>query len=132
MSPRKSVIRREPGCVAVTLVDYDHDGDLDVYLTMAPAVSPEKRTNRLWRNNGNSTFTDISEATGLGVPATGAGVAITDFNNDRAIDFVIPGGPDGAGIYLNPREGKFTPLACYRLRQGKASARCGSYGFRFR
>jgi tetratricopeptide (TPR) repeat protein len=98
-------IRREPGCVAATFVDYDHDGDLDLYLTMAPAAPPEKRTNRLWRNNGNSTFTDVSEASGLGLPATGAGIATTDFNNDRAVDFVIAGGPDGAAIYLNPREG---------------------------
>jgi tetratricopeptide (TPR) repeat protein len=102
---------REKGCVAATFVDYDHDGDLDLYLTMTPGSGAEKRTNRLWRNNGNSTFTDVSEASGLGVPATGAGIAITDFNNDRAIDFVLPGGANGAAIYLNPREGKFSPLA---------------------
>ena len=35
----------------------------------------------------------------------------TDFNNDRAIDFVIAGGASGAAVYLNPREGKFAPLA---------------------
>jgi tetratricopeptide (TPR) repeat protein len=104
-------ITREKGCVAATFVDYDHDGDLDLYLTMTQGTTPEKRSNRLWRNNGNSTFSDVSEASGLGVEATGAGIAITDFNNDRAIDFVLPGGPNGAAIYLNPREGKFAPLA---------------------
>jgi hypothetical protein len=77
---------------------------------MAPGALSEKRTNKLWRNNGNSTFTDVSEPSGLGVDATGASIAVTDFNNDRAIDFVIPGGANGAGIYLNPREGKFVPL----------------------
>jgi hypothetical protein len=56
-------------------------------------------------------FTDVSAETGLGVAATGAGVVTTDFNNDRAIDFVFAGGSRGASIYLNPREGKFTPLA---------------------
>lgn len=115
----KAGIRQEAGCVAATFVDYDHDGDLDLYLTMAPAMPPDKRTNRLWRNNGNSTFTDISEASGLGVPATGAGVAITDFNNDRAVDFVIAGGSDGAGIYLNPREGKFIPLPAINFAKEK-------------
>ncbi len=104
-------IQREKGCVAATFVDYDHDGDLDLYLTMAPGGEAEKRTNRLWRNNGNSTFTDVSEASGLGIAATGAGVAVTDFNNDRAIDFVLAGGTNGAGIYLNPREGKFSSVA---------------------
>jgi len=101
-------IRREKGCVAATFVDYDHDGDLDLYLTMAPGS--ERRTNRLWRNNGNSTFTDVSEETAMGLDATGAGVAMTDFNNDRAIDFVVAGGPQGAAILLNPREGKFKAL----------------------
>jgi tetratricopeptide (TPR) repeat protein len=103
-------IRREPGCVGVTFADYDHDGDLDLYVTMSPA-SDAARHNVLWRNNRNSTFTDISQETGLGIAATGAGVVTTDFNNDRAIDFVIAGGTTGAAIYLNPREGKFTPLA---------------------
>jgi len=104
----KSGIRREKGCAAATFVDYDHDGDLDLYLTMAP--DSETRKNRLWRNNGNSTFTDVSEESGMGLDATGAGVAMTDFNNDRAIDFVVAGGPQGAAIFLNPREGKFKSL----------------------
>jgi len=105
-------IRREPGCVSLTFVDYDHDGDLDLYATMQPtaATTPESRAhNVLWRNNGNSTFTDVSTETALGFDATGAGLVTTDFNNDRAIDFVIAGGSNGASILLNPREGKFTP-----------------------
>src|SRR6267378_1172113 len=104
----KGGIRREQGCVGLTFVDYDHDGDLDLYVTMTPGAGAH---NVLWRNNGNSTFTDISEQTALGVAATGAGMVATDFNNDRAIDFVLAGGPAGAAIYLNPREGKFTPLS---------------------
>ncbi|HKM66131.1 MAG TPA: FG-GAP-like repeat-containing protein, partial [Candidatus Acidoferrum sp.] len=104
----KTGIRREKGCVAATFVDYDHDGDLDLYLTMAP--DSETRKNRLWRNNGNSTFTDVSEESAMGLDATGGGVAMTDFNNDRAIDFVVAGGPQGAAILLNPREGKFKAL----------------------
>jgi Flp pilus assembly protein TadD len=104
-------IKREKGCVSTAFVDYDHDGDLDLYVTMEPlAVGEAKRKNKMWRNNGNSTFTDVSEDSGLGVDATGAGVAVTDFNNDRAIDFVLAGGATGAAIYLNPREGKFSAL----------------------
>ncbi len=105
-------IRREKGCVGVTFVDYDHDGDLDLYITMAPeaAKSDVSPHNVLWRNNGNSTFTDVSKETALDLAATGAGVVTTDFNNDRAIDFVIAGGGQGASIYLNPREGEFKPL----------------------
>jgi Flp pilus assembly protein TadD len=107
----KMGIRRETGCVGLTFVDYDHDGDLDLYITMAPASSGPPGHNVLWRNNGNSTFTDVSAETALGFVATGAGIVTTDFNNDRAIDFVVAGGPTGASVYLNPREGKFTPLS---------------------
>src|SRR6202158_4197704 len=76
-------IRREPGCVGVTFVDYDHDGDLDLYITMSPGepASGAKPHNVLWRNNGNSTFTDVSAETGLGLDATGAGLVTSDFNN---------------------------------------------------
>ncbi len=106
-------IRQEKGCVGVTFVDYDHDGDVDLYVTVAAdgRVTGAPPHNVLWRNNGNSTFTDVSTQTGLGMTASGAGVVTTDFNNDRAIDFAIAGGKSGAAIYLNPREGKFTPLA---------------------
>jgi len=100
-------IRREKGCVALTFVDYDHDGDLDLYVTVAPG-SPT--TNVLWRNNGNGTFTDVSGETRLGAEATGAGLAASDFNNDRAIDFVLAGGTAGELVLLNPREGAFKPL----------------------
>lgn len=89
---QKVGITREKGCVSTSFVDYDHDGDLDLYVTMAPGVG---RRNELWRNNGNSTFTDVSEESGLGVDATGADVVVTDFNNDRAIDFVVAGGNAG-------------------------------------
>jgi tetratricopeptide (TPR) repeat protein len=104
-------IRSQPGCVSPMFVDYDHDGDLDLYLTFSPqGAEGKKARNVLWRNNGNSTFTEVSEETGLGVEATGEGVVSADFNNDRAIDLVIAGGTRGAAIYLNPREGKFTEL----------------------
>jgi tetratricopeptide (TPR) repeat protein len=105
---QKVGIVREKGCVSTSFVDYDHDGDLDLYVTMASAPGQK---NKLWRNNGNSTFTDVSAESGLGLDATGADAAVTDFNNDRAIDVVVAGGDAGAAIYLNPREGKFKPFA---------------------
>ena len=99
-------IKREKGCVALTFVDYDHDGDLDLYVTMAPVAGG----NVLWRNNGNGSFTDVSGETRLGAEATGAGIATSDFNNDRAIDFILAGGSAGELVLLNPREGAFHPL----------------------
>jgi Flp pilus assembly protein TadD len=127
-------IRREKGCVGLTFVDYDHDGDLDLYITMQPTAAATKETtahNFLWRNNGNSTFTDVSGESGLGFDATGAGLVTTDFNNDRAIDFVFAGGSDGASIYLNPREGKFTPLSAIDFKKENLPPAVGVVAFDF-
>ena len=127
-------IRREKGCAGVTFVDYDHDGDLDLYITMQPtaAGTPETKShNMLWRNNGNSTFTDVSAETALGSDATGAGLVTTDFNNDRAIDFVFAGGIDGASIYLNPRQGKFTPLSAIDFKKENLPPAVGVVAFDF-
>ncbi len=126
-------IRRERGCVGMTFVDYDHDGDLDLYVTTAPdsGAPGAPPHNVLWRNNGNSTFTDVSAETALGFAATGAGVVTTDFNNDRAVDFVIAGGQAGAAIYLNPREGKFTPLGGIDFNKEKLPPAIGVVAFDF-
>ena len=86
---------------AVTLVDYDHDGDLDLYAT-AFAGGP-----RLWRNNGNGTFTDVSSAT---VPADVADAqvsTVTDFDNDRAEDLIVTRAQGAPSMLRNPREGRF-------------------------
>jgi tetratricopeptide (TPR) repeat protein len=125
-------IRRDKGCVTAAFVDYDHDGDLDLYLTMSVENGAgTSQKNKVWRNNGNFTFTDVSEESGLGVDATGGGVAVTDFNNDRAIDFVIPGGASGAAIYLNPREGKFTSLPAIDFAKEKLAPAVGVTVFDF-
>ena len=96
----------------ITFVDYDHDGDLDLLLTGAP-IAPGGAPNVLWRNNGNKTFTEWTEPTGLGSTGTTAAAILTDFNNDRAVDIAVTG--DGASplIYINPREGKYPTQALY-------------------
>jgi tetratricopeptide (TPR) repeat protein len=130
-------IRREKGCVGVTFVDYDHDGDLDLYIihlmNFSLVNSPDTNAfhNVLWRNNGNSTFTDVSAETALGIEGTGAGVVTTDFNNDRAIDFVIAGGEDGPSIFLNRREGKFTLLPAIDFEKENLPPAVGVVAFDF-
>src|SRR5215831_11290869 len=88
--------------LAVSFVDYDHDGDLDLFVT-----SRETGKHAIWRNNGNSTFTDVTAELGLAVDAPGFGVTSTDFNNDRAIDLIFAAAKPG--LFLNPREGKWSP-----------------------
>jgi len=69
-------------------------------------MAPVAGGNVLWRNNSNGTFTDVS-GTRLSAEATGAGIATSDFNNDRAIDFILAGGSAGELVLLNPREARF-------------------------
>ncbi len=83
--------------LGVTFIDYDHDGDLDLYVTsdshpvtrirVKPQTADIVGAIDMWRNNGNGTFTDVTDATGLvaaRVPVMGA--VGTDYNNDRAVD----------------------------------------------
>ncbi len=106
----------------LTFVDYDHDGDLDLFsvrFSLIPLPDPATPGrlpgpvvgNTLWRNNGNGTFLDVTVATGLAGEGFSLAAVLTDFNNDRAVDLLVTGsGPDLA-IFANPREGKFTALS---------------------
>jgi tetratricopeptide (TPR) repeat protein len=96
----------------ITFVDYDHDGDLDLFLTGAP-LKDEAAPNVLWRNNGNKTFAEWTEPTGLGGSGKTAAAILTDFNNDRAVDIAVTGDGPAPVIFVNPREGKYPQQAVY-------------------
>jgi len=107
---------------SLTFVDYDHDGDLDLYTICSPVLCDSLRSNEMWRNNGNGTFTRVTAETGLAAGA-GYGAIGTDYNNDRAVDLVVAGTAGGVGapvsplIYSNPREGKFLQPALIQSPQ---------------
>ncbi|HVH87914.1 MAG TPA: FG-GAP-like repeat-containing protein, partial [Terriglobales bacterium] len=102
---------------ALTFVDYDHDGDLDLYVNrteMEPVANnigpnPHPKSNVLLRNNGDGTFTDVSEETGLASGFPSSGMLASDINNDRAVDLVVSSLPTPT-VFINPREGKFPAL----------------------
>jgi tetratricopeptide (TPR) repeat protein len=96
----------------ITFVDFDHDGDLDLLVTGA-GLKAGDAPNVLWRNNGNKTFTEWTEPTGLGGSGTTAAAILTDFNNDRAVDLAMTGNGTSPLIYVNPREGKYPTQALY-------------------
>jgi tetratricopeptide (TPR) repeat protein len=96
----------------VTFVDYDHDGDLDLLLTGAP-IKAGDAPNVLWRNNGNKTFTEWTEPTGLGGSGKTSAAILTDFNNDKAVDLAVTGDGQAPVLYVNPREGKYPTQALY-------------------
>lgn len=71
-----------PGCA---FLDYDNDGWLDILLVNGedwPGHRRQRSTLRLYRNNRNGTFTDVTKAAGLDVEMYGLGVAVADFDND--------------------------------------------------
>jgi tetratricopeptide (TPR) repeat protein len=79
--------------------DYDGDGWQDVLLvngTSWPeshgvAARPEVSTMRLYRNRGNGTFEDVTQAAGLAIPLYGMGMAAADYDNDGDNDLVVTG-----------------------------------------
>ena len=96
----------------LTFVDFDHDGDLDLFIT-GSASQPGKAPNVLWRNNGNSTFTEWTKPTGLTGTSDSASAILSDINNDRAVDLVLTGGDVSPIIFENQREGPFRRTALY-------------------
>jgi tetratricopeptide (TPR) repeat protein len=98
----------------LTFVDFDHDGDLDLFVTGQPdGGKPSGSSNVLWRNNGNGTFTNWTAETGLGGEGATTSVILSDINNDRAVDMVVTGSGGSPIVWLNPREGHFKALPLY-------------------
>jgi hypothetical protein len=78
-----------PGCA---FLDYDNDGWQDILLINGmdwPGHMKQRSTMRLYRNNRNGTFTDVTRAAGLDVEMYGMGVAVGDFNNDGFPDIYV-------------------------------------------
>ncbi len=95
--------------------DYDNDGDLDIYLinacrqgTQAADVPPA--TNRLYRNNGDGSFTDVTDIAGVGDTRYGVGAATGDYDNDGDIDLYLTNYGANA-LYRNNGDGSFTDVA---------------------
>lgn len=93
-TPNKYQVETMLGGVAV--LDYDNDGDQDIYFTNGAALpSLEKNSpeywNRLYRNNGNATFTDVTARAGVRGEGYSMGVAIADYDNDGDSDIFVAG-----------------------------------------
>lgn len=113
----------DPGnSVAAAFFDYDKDGDLDCYVTQHPQFRmtypqmvagannpPDDHRDKLYQNNGDNTFTDVSKQAGIYNWGHGLGLGISDVNQDGwpdiyvANDFQIPD-----FFYLNNGDGTFT------------------------
>lgn len=96
------------GCA---FLDYDNDGDLDIYLVNGNLHGRDtsSHTNRLFRQDRDRKFSDVTAASGLGDTGYGMGVAVGDIDNDGFVDVYITNyGPDA--LYLNNGNGTFTSI----------------------
>jgi hypothetical protein len=98
MSEERHMIETMPGGVAT--LDYNNDGLLDIYFTNgAPTPSMKKDDprfyNRLYRNDGDMKFTDVTDQAGVIGDGYSMGVAVADYDNDGNVDIFV------AGVYHN-------------------------------
>jgi hypothetical protein len=145
--------RWNTGCA---FVDYDRDGKLDLFvanyidLDLATAPAPESGPclykgvmvacgppgltggkNILFHNNGDGTFTDVSESAGILDSAStfGLGVLTADFDNDGWPDIYVANDSTASALYQNKRNGKFEEVAieagCALSPDGKPQAGMG-------
>jgi enediyne biosynthesis protein E4 len=98
------------GCGAAFL-DYDNDGWLDIFLLSGTRWegAPPNTTNRLYHNNRDGTFSDVTEKAGLTRTGWACGVTVADYNNDGFEDiFVTYWGRNV--LYRNNGNGTFTDV----------------------
>jgi len=97
----------------VALLDYDNDGYQDIFLVNSLTVdmvkSKQKTKSALYHNNGDGTFTDVTDKAGVGDIGWGMGVAVGDYNNDGFDDiYVTCLGPNH--LLKNNGNGTFTDV----------------------
>ncbi len=108
-TPEKHLIETLPGGVAI--FDYNNDGRPDLYFTNGAAIpSLEKDSprysNRLFRNDGDMRFTDVTAEAGVAGAGYSMGVAAADYDNDGHVDLFVAGVNRNI-LYHNLGNGKF-------------------------
>jgi len=101
--------------------DVDNDGYLDLYVTLTgnalertpgvPSHARDGEPDRLYHNNGDGTFTDISQQAGIGDPGWGIGVTFWDYDNDGHPDIYVANDFGPNTLWHNDGKGRFKMVA---------------------
>jgi len=114
--------------IQASFFDYDKDGDLDLYVANQPANQTQLRqklgnkkhyqfTDKFYRNNGNSTFTDVTEAAGIKNYSFSLSTSVSDIDGDGWPDiYVACDYEEPDFFYRNNRNGTFTNISHTALR----------------
>jgi hypothetical protein len=110
VSPQRYSIETMTGGVAV--FDYNNDGLLDIFFTNGAEIPSLEKSNpsfhnKLFRNNGDGTFTDVTEKSGLAGVGYSMGVAAGDYDNDGFVDLYVTGFNCNQ-LFHNNGDGTFT------------------------
>ena len=106
----KKYILESTGC-GCAFIDYDNDGWIDIFLLCGTRIEgpPPGATNRLYKNNRDGTFTDVTERAGLQAAGWASGVCIGDYNNDGFEDIFCTYFGQNI-LYRNNGDGTFTDV----------------------
>jgi hypothetical protein len=106
----KDYILETVGC-GCAFFDYDNDGWMDIFLLSGSSMAgaPSVASNRLYKNNRDGTFSDVTEKTGLRFTGWGSGVCVGDYNNDGWEDLFCTFYGQNK-LYRNNGDGTFTDV----------------------
>lgn len=113
-SPTPNKNQPETMISGVALIDYDNDGYLDIFLINGAAIPSLKKEgpkyyNRLYHNNHDGTFTDVTDKAGIAGDGYDMGAAVGDFDNDGWPDLYVASVTKNH-LYRNNHDGTFTDV----------------------
>lgn len=131
----KSGISGDAWSSSAGFFDYDRDGDLDLWVVNFAVYDRDRKcfagtsteapdycgphmfdglTDTLYRNNGDGTFTDVSEEAGVTLPGRGWGLVCADLTGDGWPDVYVANDEEPAQLWVNQRDGSFEEEAVFR------------------